>query len=140
MPGPAHDPVLSVVCPSKDLGHFLQPTLDSVFDQDFESYELIVVDGGSTDDTVDILRRNRSKDSRLRFVSEPDTGVLEALWKGVRMARGRHVIQTFVSDGFLDRGWFRECCGTLDAMPEVSLVWGFRQQDFGCVAARYFSH
>ncbi|MBI5772230.1 MAG: glycosyltransferase [Verrucomicrobia bacterium] len=122
------EPILSIICPSKNLGNYLQATLDSIYQQDFQNYEIIVVDGGSTDDTVDILKRNQAREARLRFISEPDSGVLEALWKGLKMARGRYVIQTFVSDGFLYKGWFRECCEVLDTLPDVALVWGLRQR------------
>ena len=122
------EPRISIICPSRNTGHFLQATLDSIFQQDFDDFEIVVADGGSTDETLDILRRNARRDPRLRFISEPDKGQMDAMGKAASLARGKYLIQTCVSDGFLSPVWLRRCCETLDAMPDVSLVWGLPQR------------
>jgi hypothetical protein len=53
--------------------------------------------------------------------------MVEAYQKGLAMARGEYVIQCCVSDGFLDRHWFRRCVDVLDKDAELSLVWGLPQ-------------
>jgi glycosyltransferase involved in cell wall biosynthesis len=116
-------PVLSVVTPSLNHGRFLKQTIESVAAQTFRSFEHIVVDGGSTDGTVEILKEF----PHLRWVSEPDRHVVEAYQKAFAMARGQYVIQCCVSDGFLDPNWFRRCVEILEKDEEVSLVWGFAQ-------------
>lgn len=75
-----------MVTPSLDQGAFIERTIESVLRQegDFE-LEHIVVDGGSTDGTLEILERHRG---RIRWVSEPDRGQSDAINKGFRMARG----------------------------------------------------
>ncbi len=116
-------PVISVVTPSLNHGRFLRQTIESVAAQTFRSFEHIVVDGGSTDGTVEILK----KFPHLRWISERDDHVVEAYQKALAMARGQYIIQCCVSDGFLDPNWFRKCIEVLEKDDEVSLVWGFAQ-------------
>jgi glycosyltransferase involved in cell wall biosynthesis len=116
-------PVLSVVTPSLNHGRFLRQTLESVAAQTFRNFEHIVVDGGSTDGTVEILKDF----PQLRWISERDEHVVEAYQKAFAMARGRYIIQCCVSDGFLDPNWFRKCIEVLEKDDEISLVWGFAQ-------------
>jgi glycosyltransferase involved in cell wall biosynthesis len=85
----AHDasavlPLVSIVTPSLDQGRYIEATIRSVLEQDYPRIEHIVVDGGSTDETPDVLRRYR----HLRWVAEPDRGQAHALNKGFAMATG----------------------------------------------------
>jgi glycosyltransferase involved in cell wall biosynthesis len=67
---------VSVVMPSLNQGEFIRTAIDSVLDQDYSPIELIVIDGRSTDGTVDILREY---DDRLQWVSESDGGQTPAI-------------------------------------------------------------
>lgn len=116
-------PKLSIIIASYNTGRFLEPTLDSIFSQDFQDFECILVDGGSTDGTLEKLK----KYPRVRWISEPDRGAYEAWCKGLAMAQGEYVMPCCVSDGYLDRSWFRKCLEIMDADREVSLVWGLTQ-------------
>ncbi|OQW30829.1 MAG: hypothetical protein A4E19_08755 [Nitrospira sp. SG-bin1] len=116
-------PVISIVTPSLNHGRFLRQTIESVAAQTFRNFEHIVVDGGSTDETVSILKQY----PHVRWVSEKDNHVVEAYQKALGMARGQYIIQCCVSDGFLDPNWFRKCVEVLEKDDEVSLVWGFAQ-------------
>lgn len=80
---------LSVVTPSFNQAEFIERTIRSVLSQqgDFE-LEYIIIDGVSTDGSVDIIRRFADKDDRIRWVSEPDQGQSDAINKGLRMATG----------------------------------------------------
>lgn len=116
-------PRISVITPSLNHGRFLRATIESIVDQSFRNFEHIVVDGGSSDDTVSILKEY----PHIRWISEPDNHITEAYRKAISMARGDYVIQCCVSDGFVDKHWFRKCVEVLDKDIETSLVWGFPQ-------------
>lgn len=79
-----HLPLVSIVTPSLNQGRYIEWTIASVLEQDYPRVEHIVVDGGSTDETLGILR---SQD-RVRWISEPDRGQAHALNKGFSLARG----------------------------------------------------
>lgn len=82
--GTPDPPLVSVVTPSLDQAQFLEETIRSVREQDYPALEHVVVDGGSTDRTLEILARH----PHVRWVSEPDRGQADALAKGFRLASG----------------------------------------------------
>ena len=77
-------PLISIVTPCLNRVEFVEVAIRSVLDQDYPNLEHIVVDGGSTDGTLDVLRRYR----HVRLISEPDDGVYDALNKGIKIAQG----------------------------------------------------
>src|SRR4051812_49832637 len=74
----------SIVTPCLNSEATIAQTLRSVRTQDVEGLEHVIIDGGSTDGTLDILR---AADGPVMFISEPDNGLSEAVNKGIRMAR-----------------------------------------------------
>src|ERR1044072_2467528 len=80
--------LFSVIIPSYNCGPKLAATIESVLSQPAGLYELIVVDGGSDDETLDVIRKFKG---RLRYVSEPDRGVYDATDKGVAMSEVKYV-------------------------------------------------
>lgn len=81
-------PLVTVITPSFNQGKFIRETIESVLTQDYPHIEHIVIDGGSSDETVCILKEYESRDSRFHFVSEPDNGQSHALNKGLKLAKG----------------------------------------------------
>lgn len=86
-------PLVSVVMPSLNQGRFIEESIKSVMDQDYPSIELIVMDGGSTDETQEIVTRLSSAypSRSIRWVSEPDTGPANAVNKAMSMAKGTYI-------------------------------------------------
>lgn len=112
---------ISVVTPSFNQAVFLERTLRSVHDQegDFE-LEHLVIDGGSTDDTVEILKRWTDK---LWFVSEPDRGQSHALNKGIDKATGE-IIVWLNSDDILLPGTLAKVAEYFQSHPQVQWLYG----------------
>lgn len=117
------NPKISIISPSKNTGRFLKETIESIMGQTYKDWEHIVVDGGSTDGTIDILKQY----PHIRWISEPDRGPDEAILKGVAMAKGEYIIMCCISDGFLNKNWFQQCVDVLDKNSEIALVWGIDQ-------------
>jgi glycosyltransferase involved in cell wall biosynthesis len=118
-----NNPLISVISCSKNLGRFLEETILTINKQSFRDFEHIVVDAKSNDGSPEIL----SRFPQIKLINEEDSGYLEGFWKGMRMAKGKYILQCCVSDGYLDPDWFKRCVEILEAHPEISLVWGFSQ-------------
>jgi glycosyltransferase involved in cell wall biosynthesis len=84
------NPKFTVITPTFNPGHKLRETASSVLKQ-FSSLEYLVLDGGSVDDSTRLAEELASVDPRVRFKSEPDRGVYDAMNKGIRAARGRYL-------------------------------------------------
>lgn len=85
----ADNPLVSIITPVLNGVKYLETCIQNVLTQSYPYIEHIFVDGGSTDGTLDILASYKARyPDRIRFVSEPDRGVGEALNKGFRMAKG----------------------------------------------------
>src|SRR5688572_22673033 len=95
-------PLVSVVTVTFNAARTLQATIDSVVKQDYPRLEHIVVDGGSTDGTVDIIRANALR--LASWSSEPDGGIYDAMNKGAAKATGDWVIFLNADDAFYDAG------------------------------------
>jgi glycosyltransferase involved in cell wall biosynthesis len=80
-------PLVSIVTPTLNQGGFIEATIRSIRGQTYDHYEHIVVDGGSTDGTLDILARLDGT-YPMRWLSEPDRGMYDAVNKGMRLAMG----------------------------------------------------
>lgn len=83
--------LVSIVMPSYNQDAYLSEAIDSVLDQSWQNLELIVMDGGSSDDSVEILRCYARKDTRLRWWSEADGGPANAINKALRHCRGSYI-------------------------------------------------
>ena len=81
--------VISIITVTYNSAATLRDTLESVLRQQYKDYEYIVVDGASTDGTIDMLRAYEPRfEGRMRWVSEPDRGLYDAMNKGIAMATG----------------------------------------------------
>jgi glycosyltransferase involved in cell wall biosynthesis len=98
-----HSPLLTIIIATFNGSRTLQRTLDSILAQDWQEWEVLIVDGASGDDTVKIIEENAGRDSRIRFVSEKDKGVYDAMNKGIGLAHGHWVYFLGCDDWLLDR-------------------------------------
>lgn len=78
-------PSLSVIVPSLNQGRYISSTLNSIIQQDYPNLEILVLDGGSTDNTLDILK---SQPPGVRWVSQPDAGQADAINRGFEQSTG----------------------------------------------------
>lgn len=95
------NPLVTVVTATFNALEGLRETVGSVSQQTFEAVEHVIVDGGSNDGTKEYLE---SLGDTVRWVSEPDDGIADAMNKGISMARGEYVLVLHAEDCFADRG------------------------------------
>lgn len=113
--------LVSVIVPSYNQGQYIGATIDSILQQDYPNLECIVMDGGSTDTTVDVLKRY--DDSRLTWVSEKDHGQSDAINKGMRVAKGD--LLTFInSDDLLLPGALSQIVRYFEQHPNTDAIFG----------------
>jgi len=114
------EPLVSIVTPSFNQGGFIAETIASVLGQDYPHVEYLVVDGGSTDGTLDVLRHFGK---RLSWVSEPDRGQSEAINKGWRRTGG-DIVAWLNADDLYRPGVIRKVVAFLQEHADVDLVYG----------------
>lgn len=116
----ARMPLVSIITPSFNSGDFLEEAIRSVISQDYPDLEHIIVDGGSTDGTLEILDRY---DTPVRWTSEPDEGQADAINKGFRQAKGE-IIGWLNADDTYQPGAIAAAVAYLQTHPEIDLVYG----------------
>lgn len=81
-------PYFSIITVCYNSAKTIERTIQSVLDQSYDSWEYIIVDGKSTDNTLEIVNAYAKKENRIRVISEPDHGIYDAMNKGIKMAQG----------------------------------------------------
>ena len=114
---------ISIVTPSLNQGKFIEEAILSVLNQDYPNFEYIIVDGGSEDETLCILKKYSSKTGKLRWISERDRGQSDALNKGLRMVTGDVIGWLNADDRYLP-GCFQRVVKFFKENPEVDIVYG----------------
>jgi len=108
----------SVVMINYNQGHYLEEALNSVINQTYSNIEIIVIDGGSSDNSVEILKSYPG----VKWISEPDNSSGHAFAKGVELAKGDIVYFLASSDGFFDLDWIEKSVNIFSKNENLALV------------------
>jgi glycosyltransferase involved in cell wall biosynthesis len=132
----SRNPRVSIVTPSYNQGQFLEQTIQSVLTQDYPDLEYLVIDGGSTDRSVEIIQAHA--DRLAGWVSEKDLGQTDAINKGFGLASGE-IFAWLNSDDTYQPGAVGEAVDYLRRHPEVGMVYGaaYYIDEDGRPVARY---
>jgi len=115
-------PLVSIVTISYNRAEHIEQAIRSVIDQDYPNIEYIVVDGGSTDGTVEVIKRY---DDRIaKWVSEPDSGPNEAIRKALKMVKGDIIAFLNSDDYYADNSVITRVVEVFERSPEVKMVYG----------------
>jgi glycosyltransferase involved in cell wall biosynthesis len=113
-------PMISIITPSFNQGNFLEETICSVLEQNYPNLEYIVMDGGSKDNTLGILKKHQKE---IIWESAPDRGQAHAINKGVRLAKGE-IIAYLNSDDILLKDSLNIVADLFSRKPEIQWLVG----------------
>lgn len=115
---------ISIITATYNSSRTLTDTLESVLRQSYTDIDYVIVDGGSKDNTLDIIHRYEPRfEGRMRWISEPDKGIYDAMNKGIRMAIG-DVVGLLNSDDFYTSNDVLEHVARALSDPNVDAVYG----------------
>ena len=112
--------LVSIITPSYNQGRFIRETIESVLSQDYDNIEYIVVDGVSTDNSLDIIKEYQG---RLTYISEKDHGQSDAINKGFKMARG-DIVAWLNSDDVYEPHCISRAVEEFQKNDKLGLVYG----------------
>jgi hypothetical protein len=132
-------PPLSVLLPNYNHARYLPRCLDAILSQSFADFELVVIDDGSTDGSVELLEGYARRDARVRFSRNPkNQGVIATLNRALGMARGEYVFGA-ASDDYVLPGYFEGAMALFREHPHAGLCLGLTDcvHEAGQLAATY---
>jgi glycosyltransferase involved in cell wall biosynthesis len=109
--------IISILNGSKSI----KDVVKSILNQNFKNLELIIIDGGSTDDTINIIENFNSP--KIKWITEPDKGISDAFNKGLRLATGDYINFQGDGDGFINNSSISDLFSNLD-LKERPIVCG----------------
>lgn len=112
--------LITVITPSYNQGKYIEETIQSVLSQDYPDIEYIVIDGGSTDKTVEVLKKY---DNFIKWVSEPDNGQTAAINKGLKVAGG-DIVAYLNSDDLYEPGTLSTVAEFFRQNKDIAMVYG----------------
>ena len=116
---------ISVITVTYNSGATLRDTLESVLRQDYSDYELLIKDGGSTDNTMDICREYEPRfGGRLKLISSPDNGPYDAMNQGIRAASGEVVGMLNSDDFYTSKDILHTIAHQFEQMPNIDALYG----------------
>lgn len=101
------NPYLTIIIPTFNSKATLPQALESVLRQTFLDYEILIIDNNSTDGTIDLVKDFTSVHPNIRWISEPDKGIYDAMNKGTKMAKGEWIYFLGSDDRLLDTNVLR---------------------------------
>ncbi|EDQ01565.1 glycosyltransferase family 2 protein [Shewanella benthica] len=121
------NPLISIVTVCYNVASELPETIESIINQDYNNIEYIIIDGGSSDNSVEIIKHYeqvaKQKGVYFKWISEPDNGIYDAMNKGIELATGQWV--NFMNVGDLPSSGYLSTMESLtDISSEVNIVYG----------------
>lgn len=114
-------PKISIITPTLNQGQFIEQTINSILSQNYPNLEYIIIDGGSTDNTIEIIKKYEKQITC--WISEPDKGQSDAINKGLKLITG-DIFNWINSDDYYEPNALWTIARTFTENPEVEVVCG----------------
>lgn len=114
-------PLVSIITPTLNSERFLRDNIESVLSQTYPNIEHIIIDGGSTDNTIAIVRE---MDPKAMIISEPDDGISDAFNKGLELAKGDIIAILNSDDFYADDDVILKVIETFASKPDIKVIYG----------------
>lgn len=115
---------LSIVTINWNNAEGLEKTLQSVASQTYKEFEYIIIDGASTDDSVEVIKKYEQQFAHLKWLSEPDAGIYNAMNKGIRMASGDYIQILNSADALASDVVTEKMLAALEEKGKPSILYG----------------
>lgn len=115
------NPQISIIIATFNAEKTLTTALNSILTQNFQNWECIIIDGASKDHTIPIVKEFQKRDSRFRFISEPDKGIYDAFNKGWKIAKGEWIYYLGADDQLTTEGLK---CLIKNVDPDTDIIYG----------------
>ena len=119
-----YNPLISIIVTSYNYGQFIEQTLESLSKQTYKNFEVIVIDDGSSDNSLEIIKKYENIDSRIKLYQHPDSknhGLAESVELGVKVARGDY-IAFCESDDYLALNYLERKVSYINMFPNVDII------------------
>lgn len=120
---PMEKDLVSVVLPVYNGGNILADSIDSVLRQTYKNFELIIINDGSKDNTLEIAKSFAERDGRIRVLTQENKKIPRTLSRGFREAKGEFLTWTS-ADNVMDEDFLEKMVGDLKKNPQTAMVWG----------------
>jgi len=119
---PNSQPKISIIVVCRNAAATIEATFTSIISQTYKNYEIIVIDGASSDGTQEIIKKY---ERQLTFwVSEPDKGIYNAMNKGIKHSTGNWFYFLNANDTLFDNNVFMRVAKTINRYPEIEMIYG----------------
>lgn len=120
----------SVIVPIYNIEKYLDKCIESILSQDYKNFELILVNDGSSDDSLSICQKHFEVDKRVRIINKPNGGLTSARKAGARVANGEYVI-CIDGDDYIEQGYFSCVASSLEKHCADILVFNYYSLEGG---------
>ena len=120
---------ISVIIPCYNAENYIKKCIDSIVNQSFKNFELICVNDGSTDSTLDILKEYESKNKNMLVVSKKNEGGKNVTKTGLKYAKGNYIV-AIDNDDYVDKDFLKKLYDTIKKDDSDVAICGFQREDF----------
>ena len=134
-------PLVTIYITNHNYGRFISKSINSVLNQSFKKYELIIIDDGSTDNSIDIINRYCKKNKDIIFIKQKKRGLVASNNIAINLAKGRYIVR-LDADDWLKRDALKEMFKVIERNNKIAMVFPdyYEVDIYGRIISRFVRH